>query len=67
VRKPEQNGVLHPHRNTLAGDCWAMFDEMGRSFAVKQAINKGAERGLNANNIRTELCNWRKYHGIKMS
>jgi hypothetical protein len=56
VRKPEQNGVLHPHRNTLAGDCWAMFDEMGRSFAVKQAIN-----------IRTELCNWRKYHGIKMS
>lgn len=66
MRKSEQNGVLHPHRNTIAGECWALFDELGQRCSVRQAINKGAEQGLNANNIRTEICNWRKYHGIKM-
>lgn len=66
MRKLEQNGVIHPKRETLAGEAWAMFDEMGRSFTVRAAIIKGGERGLNANNIRTELCNWRKFHDIRM-
>lgn len=66
MRKIEQNGVIQPNRDTLAGEAWALFDELGRNFTVRQALQIAEERGLNASNIRTELCHWRKFHDIKM-
>lgn len=62
----ENNGIIRPRRETLAGEAWALFDELGRNFPVGIALKIGHERGLNANNIRTELCRWRRYHEIKM-
>lgn len=62
----EKNGVPRPRRDTLAGEAWDLFDELGRDFPVAAALKLGYERGLNPNNIRTELCRWRKYKGIKM-
>lgn len=66
MRKVEQNGVLEPRRETLAGEAWALFNELGRNFTVGQAIVVAKERQLNENNIRTELCRWRKFHDIRM-
>lgn len=66
TRKEEKNGVIRPHANTLAGEAWALFDELGHRVTVRHAVEVGDARGLNERNIRTELCHWRKYHGIKM-
>lgn len=66
MRRAEQNGVVEPRRDTLAGEAWELFNSLGRNFTVRQAIDKGSEYRLNENNIRTELCRWRKFHGIKM-
>lgn len=61
-----QNGVIRPRRETLAGEAWAIFDELGRNFPVAAALRVARQRNLNENNIRTELCRWRKFHGIRM-
>ena len=61
-----QNDVVKPRRDTLAGEAWALFDELGRNFTVGTALKEANHRDLNPNNIRTELCRWRKFHGIRM-
>lgn len=63
----ERNGVIRPKPESLAGEAWAVFDQLGRNFPVATALKIAVDRNLNINNVRTELCRWRKFHGIKMS
>jgi len=60
VRK---NGVRFPREGGLCWKAWMMFDELGANVDIKTALAEGAKRGFNDNNIRTELCCWRKFHG----
>lgn len=62
----EYNGIIRPRRGTLADEAWTLFDELGRNFPVAIALKAAQERKLNPNNIRTELCRWRRFHGIRM-
>lgn len=64
VTMPTQNGVKHPRLGGLCAQAWAMFEQLGPGVDVKAALAEGAKRGFNDNNIRTELCRWRKFHGI---
>lgn len=59
-----QNGVRFPKEGGLCWMAWKMFDEMGRDVTVKDAVIEAVKRGLNEGNVRTEICVWRKYHGI---
>ena len=62
-----RNGVRFPRVGGLCWQAWQMFDELHKAnpgFDVKVALAEGAKRNFNDNNVRTELCCWRKYHGI---
>lgn len=63
VEAVKQNGLSYPR---VGGECWKawqMFDEIG-NVAVAVALIEGVKRGLNDNNIRIELCRWRKFNGF---
>lgn len=60
----EQNGIKAPRAGGLCAQAWAMFDELGHAVDIKAALAEGAKRGFNDNNIRTEICRWRKFNGI---
>jgi hypothetical protein len=60
----EKNGIKAPRAGGLCAQAWAMFDELGTSVDIKTALAEGAKRGFNDNNIRTEICRWRKFNGI---
>ena len=56
--------IRPPTPGTQGALAWALFDELGLQVTVKQALALARERGLNENNIRTEICRWRKYNGV---
>ena len=58
-----QNGVRFPRVGGLCHQAWMMFDELGQNVDIKTALAEGAKRGFNDNNVRTELCCWRKFYG----
>lgn len=66
MREDTRNGVRAPTPGTLGAAAWSLFDELGYELTVKAALIIARQRGLNENNIRTELCHWRRYNGIKM-
>ncbi|UPT53354.1 hypothetical protein [Synechococcus phage Ssp-JY38] len=61
--EPTQNGIKRPRAGGLCAQAWDLFDKMGPATTTKQAVAKGEELGLNANNIRIEICRWRKFNG----
>jgi hypothetical protein len=65
---PEEgrNGIRPPTPGTLGAIAWTLFDDVGPQVTIKQALSLARPRGLNDNNIRTELCRWRKFHGVVM-
>lgn len=61
------NGIAFPRAGGLCFQAWVLFDQLRQEhgeFTIKQALAEGYKRNLNDNNIRTELCRWRKYNGI---
>ena len=66
VDMPTQNDIKRPRPGGLCADAWAMFDSLGRGVVIADALKKAQELKLNPNNIRTELCRWRKFNGISM-
>lgn len=61
----KQNGITYPRAGGLCWQAWELFNELGKGVDIKTALTEGYKRNLNDNNIRTELCRWRKYHGIQ--
>jgi hypothetical protein len=59
-----KNGIRAPKADSLCGKAWALFDKLGNSVTVSEALAAGAKASLNAGNITTELYRWRKHHGI---
>lgn len=60
----EKNGIKAPRAGGLCAQAWDMFNELGENVDIKAALAEGAKRGFNDNNIRTEICRWRKFNGI---
>lgn len=63
IAAPKQNGISYPRAGGECWKAWQMFDEIG-NVAVLEALKEGVKRGLNDNNIRIELCRWRKFNGF---
>jgi hypothetical protein len=62
-----QNGVRFPRVGGACHKAWMLFDELykaNNAFTVKDALAEGYVRDLNDGNVRTELCLWRKFHGV---
>jgi len=62
----ERNGVRLRTPRTQGALAWAIFDEIGPFTTIKQALVIARERKLNENNIRTELCRWRKFYSVRI-
>lgn len=65
VTAPTSNGIKRPRAGGLCAQAWDLFDSMGPTATTKDAVTKGEALGLNANNIRIEICRWRKFNGYK--
>lgn len=61
-----RNGIRPPTPGTLGAAAWSLFDSLGDEVTTKVAILHARELGLNENNIRTEICRWRKFNGVRM-
>lgn len=61
-----QNGVKPPVTGGLCWQAYMHFDECRAKGVVetREIVELGVAKGLNENNLRTELSYWRKYHGI---
>lgn len=66
VEMPTQHGIKRPRPGGLCAQAWDMFDRLGRGVVIADALAEAAKIGLNQNNIRTELCRWRKFNAISM-
>lgn len=64
-----KNGVKTPNRDHVAVLCWDAWDHFARCYGqgvttTKDILEHDGAKRLNKGNLRTELSQFRKFHGI---
>lgn len=63
--RPVENGVKRPSSDTVCGQVWAAFDNVGTDILRASMLNEIADaNGWNRTNVSCEFYTWRRFNGI---